>query len=127
MDRERLERARQFAAALCHYGEQDEIFLADFWSALEQETDILEEFCQYMDHREFACGVSVQGYTVIDIMIWQIDHFKARMDHRDPGMGGNGDKMLLMAFDTLLKMKKEPERYVRMMQGETGTDYPEKY
>ena len=42
-------------------------------------------------------------------------------------MGDNGDKMLLLAFDTFLKMRKEPERYIRLLQGETGTDYPEKY
>jgi hypothetical protein len=42
-------------------------------------------------------------------------------------MKQNGDKMLLMAFDTMLKMEKQPEKYVYLMQSETGTDYPEKY
>ena len=63
----------------------------------------------------------------MDIMVWQIDHFKAEMDRRDPGMGQNGDKMVLLAFDTLLKMRKNPGKYVRALQGETGTDYPEKF
>ena len=60
-------------------------------------------------------------------MVWQIDHFKAELDHRDPDMRDNGDKMLLMAFDTFLKMRKDPEKYTWMMQEETGTDYPDKY
>ncbi len=124
---ERLAQARQFAESLCKHAQKDEAFLTEFWEALAGEADILEEFYYYMEHGTFACRASVKGYTVIDVMVWQIDHFKAALDRRDPGMSGNGDQMLLLAFDTLLKMKQEPEGYIRRMQGETGTDYPEKY
>jgi len=127
MEKNRLERARQFAETLCGYAGADRAFYESFWTGLCEEEDILEEFCYYLEHRQFACRVSVSGYTVVDVMVWQIDHFKAQLDRRDPGMGQNGDKMVLMAFDTLLKMKKDPAKYVRAMQGETGTDYPEKY
>ncbi len=60
-------------------------------------------------------------------MVWQMDHFKAQLDRGHDDMKQNGDKMLLMAFDTMLKMEKQPEKYVYLMQSETGTDYPEKY
>ena len=60
-------------------------------------------------------------------MVWQKDHFKAQMDRGHYDMKQNGDKMLLMAFDTMLKMEKQPEKYVQLMQSETGTDYPDKY
>ncbi len=127
MNQECLERAQRFAASLCAYAGMDAQFGEDFWLRLTKEADILEDFCYYMDNRKFSCGAVTAGYTVIDIMVWQIDHFKARLDRREPGMGDNGDKMLLLAFDTFLKMRKEPERYIRLLQGETGTDYPEKY
>ncbi len=42
-------------------------------------------------------------------------------------MKDNGDKMLLMAFDTMLQMEQDPMRYISRMQSETGTDYPGKY
>ena len=67
------------------------------------------------------------GYSVVDIMVWQMDHFKAQMDRGRDDMKNNGDKMLLLAFDTMLKMEKEPARYVDLMQSETGTDYEGKY
>lgn len=127
LDKERLENAYQFAAALCYYANKDKAFLEDFWERLRQEDDILEEFCYYMENQKFACCVSIEGYTVIDVMVWQIDHFKAELDRRDPDMRDNGDKMLLMAFDTFLKMRKDPEKYIWIMQEETGTDYPDKY
>ena len=53
--------------------------------------------------------------------------FYAEMDRERTGMGNNGSKMILRAFDTMLKMEKEPEKYKQLMQSETGTDYPEKY
>lgn len=60
-------------------------------------------------------------------MVWQMDHFKARLDRDNSGTKQNGDRMLLLAFDTLLNMKKDPEKYIRKMTEETGTDYPDKY
>lgn len=125
-DRER-EAAWRFAADLCRLADQDAVFLEQFWTSLRREEEILEEFCYYAENRQFACKASVRGCTVIDIMVWQIDHFKAQLDRGEPGMRDNGGKMLLLAFDTMLKMKREPERYLRMMQQETGTDYPDKY
>jgi len=123
----RLERAHQFAQRLCANAGRDVQFLEQFWEALCGQEDILEEFCYYAENQKFACHVSIQGFTVIDVMVWQIDHFKAAMDLGDPGMRSNGDQMLLMAFDTFLKMRREPENYIRRMREETGTDYPEKY
>ncbi len=127
VDKERLDNAYQFMSALCYFAGKDQAFRENFWTELCNDGEILEEFCYYMENQKFACGVSIKGYTVVDIMVWQIDHFKAELDRSDPGMRDNGDKMLLMAFDTLLKMRKNPEKYVRMMQEETGTDYPDKY
>ena len=60
-------------------------------------------------------------------MIWQMDHFKARLDSDNSGTRQSGDKMLLLAFDTLLNMRKNPNEYIQKMQTETGTDYPDKY
>lgn len=60
-------------------------------------------------------------------MVWQTDHFKAELDRGKYDMKRNPSKMVLMAFDTFLNMEKDPEKYVRQMSGETGTDYPGKY
>lgn len=123
-DREKA--AQQFARALCYYAEKDESFYEDFWNRLCEEQDIFEEFCYYMEKQQFSCKTKISGYTVVDILVWQIDHFKAEMD-RDNGRKENGNKMLLDAFDTFLKMKQNPEKYIHAMQEETGTDYPDKF
>ena len=121
------ERAYQWAQALCRYAGEDEAFLHDFWQRLRRSENVYREFTYYLEHQNFLCEYSVEGYSVVDIMVWQMDHFKAQMDRGKDDMKSNGDRMLLMAFDTLLKMERDPARYVELMQTETGTDYEGKY
>ena len=119
--------AYQWACALCRYAGEDEAFLKDFWDRLRRSENIYGEFLYYLQHQTFLDRYKIEGYGVVDIMIWQMDHFKAQMDRGKSDMKNNADKMLLMAFDTFLKMEQEPEKYVKRIQDETGTDYEGKY
>ena len=89
----------------------------------QADEEIYQEFVYYMEHQDFACKVKVGGYTVVDVLIWQIDHFRAWLDRDTTGTKQNKDRMVLLAFDTLLKMRKDPSGYLQKMQGETGTDF----
>ena len=120
-------KAYEWAKALCYYAGEDEAFLSQFWQALTQSEQIYREFVYYLEHQDFLCNYKVAGYGLLDIMVWQMDHFKAQLDRGKDDMKHNADKMLLMAFDTMLKMEKEPEKYVTLLMSETGTDYPGKY
>lgn len=126
-DKNMEDRAYRWAQELCRYAGEDEAFLEDFWKRLRHSENIYKEFTYYLEHQTFLCEYKVQGYGVVDIMVWQMDHFKAQLDRGRDDMKNNGDKMLLMAFDTMLKMECEPARYVDLMQTETGTDYQDKY
>lgn len=116
-----------FTRELCRYAGEDGEFARAFAEKLFQDEEILEELTFYMQNGNFACKARVEGYTVVDVMVWQMDHFKARLDRDNSGTRRNGDRMVLLAFDTLLNMRKDPGKYIAAMQGETGTDYPDKY
>ncbi len=121
------QKAYEWAQALCYYAGEDEEFLRNFWRMLIRSPEIYKEFLHYLEHQQFLCEYKVSGYSVVDIMVWQMDHFKAQMDRGKDDMKNNGDKMLLMAFDSLLRMEQNPDYYVNLIQTETGTDYPGKY
>lgn len=123
-DRKEIE---QWVRTLGESAKEEEAFLDTLAWALAREPEVAEEFACYVKTGNFPCKAQVDGYTVVDIMIWQMDHFKAEMDRGKYEMKNNSGKMVLRAFDTLLKMKEQPERYKRLMQSETGTDYPGKY
>lgn len=116
-----------FIQSLCQYAGEDGEFAESFWERIKADKEIYQELVYYMEHGNFACKAKIQGYTVVDVMVWQMDHFKARLDRDNSGTKQNGDRMVLLAFDTLLNMRKEPESYILKMSGETGTDYPDKY
>lgn len=117
----------EFVRSLCYYSGEPEEFVSDFWNRLTVKEAVYEELETYRLTGNFPCNVNVNGVTIVDIMIWQIDHFKAFMDRGLYDMKENGDKMVLMAFDTMLKMLDEPEKYLEKFQGETGTDYVDKF
>ena len=119
-------RAYLWARTLCHYAGETEEFLADFWERLQQSEKIYEEFMYFLDHEKFSCAYSIDGCTVIDIMIWQMDHFKAYMD-RETQVKGNQAEMVLRAFDTFLKMEEEPEAILYLLDTESGSDYDGKF
>lgn len=121
------EKLQDFVKKLCRNGGENEAFAERFLDALLSDEEISREFTYYMEHQDFACVVKVQGYTVVDVMVWQMDHFKARLDRDNTGTRENPARMVLLAFDTLLKMRKDPEKYVAKMKQETGTDYEGKY
>ncbi len=121
------QKVMEFAVSLCRYAGEDEGFAAEFYERLKADREIYQEFVYYMEHGNFACKANVRGYTAVDVMVWQMDHFKAWLDRDTKGTKQNGDRMLLLAFDTLLKMRQDPEKYIQKMQGETGTDFQGKY
>ncbi len=123
----REEAVIDFIHSLCLYAGEGKEFAENFRTKLKADEEIYEEFIYYMEHGNFACKAKVEGYTVVDVMVWQMDHFKARLDQDNSGTRQNGDRMVLLAFDTLLNMRKEPEKYLLKISGETGTDYPDKY
>lgn len=117
---------RDFTRRACEENGLSETFFRDFWERLLERDDIYEEYVMYLAKKEFTSKVSVEGYHVIDIMIWQMDHFKSMMDRDRSANRSNEAYMILTAFDTFLKMARDPEPFVTLLQGETGTDYPGK-
>lgn len=114
---------KDFVKSLCDYAGEDESFAEAFLQNLHADEEICQEFLYYMENGNFACKAKICGYTVVDILIWQMDHFRARLDRDNTGTKQNGDRMILLAFDTFLKMKKDPEKYLLKLQSETGTDF----
>ena len=121
------EMVREATDRICQENGLDAAFANRFWQALSQDDEIYREYVHYLVYQDFACKASVNGITITDILIWQIDHFKAQLDVDTTLTKRRRGSMVLLAFDTFLKMKKDPERYLRKLGEDTGTDYPGKF
>lgn len=129
MEKVRITRqqVKEFTHKACLENGFTEVFFADFWERMLKHDDIYKEYVWYLVKKEFISDVNIKGYHVVDIMIWQMDHFKAKLDVDTYDMKHNEAKMILNAFDTFLKMSEEPDDYIERIQVDTGTDYPDKY
>lgn len=96
-----------------------------FWKEICGVPEILQEYAYYYDNREFLCRYQVNNYTLADILVWQMDHFKAHMDRADSANRYDKDKLVLSAFETMLELHRNPIKVQREFQNETGTDLAE--
>jgi len=116
-----------WAKSLCEYAGENESFKGEFLQKLIADKEVLEEFAYYYDNHGFLGSVNVNGMTLVDILVWQVDHFKSDLDRGLYDMQSNPDKMILRAFDTMLNMRRSPAEFLQRFSSETGTDYPGKY
>lgn len=123
---EKQEELFEWTKRLCACAGVDESFACSFWERLLHSAMILKEYQYFYEHANFLCEYKIEGVSVVDIMVWQIDHFKADLD-RASATRTNKDYMVLMAFHMFLKMEQEPTEILGKMKEQTGTDYPGKF
>lgn len=93
-----------------------------FWNRLKNDNAVLREFAYYYDNQDFLCELKIGRYTIADILIWQMDHFRAHMDRSDSANRYDKDKLLLSTFTTLLDMRENPDAIMKEFEEETGID-----
>ncbi|MCR5755145.1 MAG: hypothetical protein K6G30_10085, partial [Acetatifactor sp.] len=97
------------------------------WQRVASSDGVIREVAYYHDYGKFLCEYQVAGYTLADILVWQVDHFKAYMDRHDEMNRYRQERLFLTAVDVMCKMEKNPQPYVEKMRGETGTDFVDKF
>ena len=107
-------------------GEPEEL-AKDLWERIRKSPGVLQELSYFHDYGKFLCRYKVAGYTLADILVWQVDHFKAYLDRHLEVNRYRQEKLLLASLDIMLKMEEDPQPYVEKLQGETGTDFVGKY
>lgn len=125
--RQALKVLKEWTAALCRQAGKSEAYEEQFFKGLCESEGLLREFAYYHDTQGFLCEKKVAGYTIADIMVWQVDHFKAYLDRGDECLRYDSAGLLLAAFSIMMEMEKNPAPYVEKMRRESGTDSPEAF
>lgn len=107
-------------------GESEE-YAADLWGRIQRSNGVLRELAYYHDYGKFWGQYQVAGYTLADILVWQVDHFKAYLDRHEEVNRWRPERLLLRAMDVMLQMEQDPRPFAEKMQGETGTDFVGKF
>lgn len=113
---------REYVHALSSASGKGEEYGEQLWQSIRKSGGLLRELAYYHDYGEFLCEYSVAGYTLADVLIWQVDHFKLYMDRPEEMNRYRQPRLLLAAFDTLAQMEKDPVPFMEKMRCETGQD-----
>ncbi len=123
---EQLEQAlntlQDFVHTLAAQANKDETYGETLWQGILQSEGLLQELAYYHDYGTLLCKYQVAGYTLADVLVWQVDHFKLYMDRPDEMNRYRQPRLILSAFDTLLQMEQSPEWFMDKMRYETGQD-----
>ncbi len=91
------------------------------WESVSSSTGLLREFAYFHDTGNFWGQYRIAGYTLTDIVVWQVDHFKAYMDREEMNRY-HREKLFLESLETMAQMEQDPEPFVRKMREESGQD-----
>ncbi len=113
----------EYAKKLCEDACEEEGVLDAFLNRINSYPDVISEFDHYRLHNDFLCELKVEGITVADILVWQIDRFKAALDEGKFALKYNGPHMVLAAFYTMCEVIDDPSKFTSRFSSETGSDY----
>lgn len=116
----------EYARSLCEAAGDDNEYLEVFWSTVSKNPKLLKEFAYYAMTNDFLMEYRIEGMTVADILVWQVDRFKAAIDEGKFELKYNAPHMILAAFLTMDDVSKNPGKYMSRFNSETGCDYPGK-
>ena len=117
-----LNELHRFVLELAERACESPEYAEQLWQGIRQSGGLLQELAYYHDYGSFLSKYQVAGYTLSDALVWQVDHFKLYMDRPEEMNRYRQERLLLSAFETLLRMEKDPGALADKMRGETGQD-----
>lgn len=93
-----------------------------FWNDLLKEPGIYQEFLYYLEHQDFLCNCTIDGYQITDIFVWQMRKYNVRTDRGKNGADCDKLAMLLEAFRTMLDMRADGAEIEWSMEMRNGMD-----
>ncbi len=113
---------QNFIYSLAAQAGREDTYGEKLWQGIRQSEGLLQELAYYHDYGAFLCQYKVAGYTLADVLVWQVDHFKLYMDRPDEMNRYRQPRLVLSAFDTMVRMEQNPEQFIDKMRYETGQD-----
>ena len=115
-----------FVKNLSEKAGRDEKYADELWGRILSSEGVLKELAYYHDTGSFWDGYEVAGFHLTDIIVWQVDHFKAYMDRREEMNRYHTERLFLDSISVMLDMENDPQPYINKMRDESGTDFDQR-
>lgn len=113
---------RAYLDELCEYAGKTTEWADELWLELLADEGLYSEFIYYLENHTFLDKMSVEGYSLSDLYVWMMDKYNLLSEIGKNPVNCNKETMVLNAFKTMPEMKRDPERYVKLIESGRGND-----
>lgn len=108
--------------AICEYAQLDKEWADELWKDIVTCKEIYDEFVYYVEHHTFKDQLKVEGYSLSDLYVWQMDKYNLVSEiGKNPGTC-NKERMVMKAFRTMIDMMRNPAEFVKRLESGRGED-----
>ncbi len=107
---------------ICDYAELSRDWADKLWLDILARREIYEELVYYIEHHTFLDKVKVQGYSLCDLYVWQMNRYNLIKDTGKNPKTCNKEKMAMQAFRSMMDLMAHPEEYKKRLEYGQGTD-----
>lgn len=107
---------------VCEYVAYTDEWRDNFWNRLLLNDAVYKEYLYYAEHHDFLMEVKIDGYSIIDILIWEMRKYNVRMDKGKNGADCDKEAMVLEAFSTMMDMCENAQKIEWSMEMRNGMD-----
>ncbi len=107
---------------LCDDCGYDRDFTDALWGDVITDSEMYGELEYFMAHHTLKDKVSVCGYSLTDLYVFQMDKYNLIREIGKNTAECNKVRMVINAFRMMIDMKADPETYIRRLEEGRGED-----
>ena len=107
---------------LCDYCNEKESWCDELWGYMIHNEELYDEFVYFIVNRSLMGKMSVEGYTLIDLYVKQIDMYNVRNDLVKNPIYCMKEDMVLRSFLMMGRLIEAPETYKKKLEDGFGMD-----
>ncbi len=107
---------------LCDYCNEKDSWCDELWGYMLQNDELYEEFVYFIVNRSLMGKMNVEGYTLIDLYVKQIDMYNVRNDLGKNPIYCMKEDMVLRSFLMMGRLLEAPETYKKKLEDGFGMD-----
>ena len=94
----------------------------DLWMEALADGALMEELVYYLEHGCLLDQMRIEGYSVVDMYVWQMDRYNLIADSGKNTSSCSKEAMVLKALAAMADMKKRPAYYKKKLEEGPGMD-----
>ena len=114
--------AYQIAYDYCKNKGLSDEFMQELWDGMLIDPVLHDEYVYYLEHGELSGTAKCEGYTMFDLYFYHLREFNLNHDLGKNTAACSKDEICIHAFHTMGMLRREPEKYKKMLEKSLGMD-----